>query len=51
MKKKNGPNSSGGKTRADGLSGVLERITFQSEETGFTVARLQVMILIGICTL
>lgn len=41
MKKKNGPNSSGGKTRADGLSGVLERITFQSEETGFTVARLQ----------
>lgn len=41
MKGKNDPDRNRGKIPAEQLSGVLERITFQSEETGFTVARLQ----------
>lgn len=41
MKRTDNPGSLQAHTAPERLSGVLERITFQSDESGFTVARLQ----------
>ena len=40
MNKNGGPTIGQGTEEAEELSGVLDRITFHSEESGFTVARL-----------